>query len=119
MELSTALKHRRLNALTPYNTEALEAALQEAGIFEKYKHVPKGIREGFQLDFPIITRTQTPPNSTTAMEFGEVVQGIVMAEVAKGRYIGPFTQKELEDLIGPFQTLPLSVIPKSDWPDKH
>jgi len=53
------------------------------------------------------------------MEFGEVVWGIVMAEVAKGRYIGPFTQKELEDLIGPFQTSPLSVIPKLDRPDKH
>ena len=47
MELSTALEHRRSNALTPYNAEAWEAALREAGIFEKYKHVPKGIREGF------------------------------------------------------------------------
>jgi len=53
------------------------------------------------------------------VEFVKVVLGIVMAEVKKGRYIGPFTWKELEDLIGPFQTSPLLVIPKPGQPDKY
>ena len=47
MELSTALEHRRSNVLTLYKADAWEEALQEAGIFEKYKCIPQGIREGF------------------------------------------------------------------------
>ena len=39
-------------------------------------------------------------------------QKIVDHEFATGRYIGPFTCCEIEQLLGPFQTSPLSLIPK-------
>ena len=38
---------------------------------------------------------------------------MIQAEFDKGRYIGPFTQNELENEIGPFQSSPLSLVPKA------
>ncbi|GJF00897.1 hypothetical protein PsYK624_172010 [Phanerochaete sordida] len=37
---------------------------------------------------------------------------ILSKEFSKDRYIGPFSQAELETLIGPFQSSPLSLVPK-------
>jgi hypothetical protein len=42
------------------------------------------------------------------MEFNSIIQN----ELEKGRFIGPFLADTLKDLIGPFQSSPLSIIPK-------
>jgi hypothetical protein len=39
---------------------------------------------------------------------------MITSELATGHYIGPFSQLELEDLIGPFIAHPLGLAPKSD-----
>ena len=51
--------------------------------------------------------------------FAEHWQAIVEDEFAKGRYLGPFSQAEVEEHIGPFQTSPLSIIPKPGRPGKY
>ncbi|KAL7277684.1 hypothetical protein ACG7TL_008616 [Trametes sanguinea] len=43
-------------------------------------------------------------------------QRIIDHEFATGRYIGPFSRLSLESLIGPFQSSPLSLIPKPHKP---
>jgi len=41
---------------------------------------------------------------------------IILKEVSKGRYIGPFPLSLIEDAIGPYQSSPLSIIPKPGKP---
>jgi hypothetical protein len=38
----------------------------------------------------------------------------IRTELSYGRYTGPFSKSKLEQLIGPFRTSPLGVVPKSD-----
>ncbi|KAJ3513562.1 hypothetical protein NMY22_g15006 [Coprinellus aureogranulatus] len=82
------------------------------------KFMAKGIQEGFNAAIPTITRTFTPPNSPSIDEFTEAFNQIVQSEFDKGRYIGPLSRAEVETLIGPFQTSPLSIIPKPGKPGK-
>lgn len=44
---------------------------------------------------------------------------MVTKEFTKGRYIGPCTRQEVELLIGPFQSSPLSWVPKPGKPGKY
>ena len=48
----------------------------------------------------------------------DVFNEMIQAEFDKGRYLGPFTREELEREIGPFQSSPLSLVPKSGKPGK-
>lgn len=43
---------------------------------------------------------------------------MIQVEFDKGRYIGPFSRSDLEAEIGPFQSSPLSLVPKSGKPGK-
>lgn len=115
-ELKAVLEQRRFKAHTPYHPQEWHCMLTEAGLIRKYKHIPESLCSGFNLNLPIITNTQTPPNklSTFATEFTTLVE----AEIAKKRYIGPFTRRGLEDLIGSFQSSPFSIIPKPGKPGR-
>ncbi|QRV96511.1 polyprotein like [Ceratobasidium sp. AG-Ba] len=50
------------------------------------------------------------------MERPLVIQKHIQVELAAGRYFGPFTHVDLENLIGPFQTAPLGVVEKPSAP---
>lgn len=39
-------------------------------------------------------------------------------EFAKARYLGPYSQAEIESTLGPFQTAPMSIVPKPGKPGK-
>jgi hypothetical protein len=116
MELKIALEQRKLKALTPYNADAWAESLQNAGLIEKYSHIPESIRTGFYINFPTISVSQIPPNKETIVEFSVEFQKIVSAEIRKGRYIGPMSREHIEYLIGPFQCSPFSIIPKPGRP---
>jgi hypothetical protein len=118
-ELRTALELRRHNALTPYNPDAWERLLTEAGLWDHYKHIPEGLRRGFRIGFPTIKTTQTPPNSATILEHHDEFAKIISHELRTGRYLGPASRSELEKLIGPFQSSPFSIMPKPGRPDKY
>ena len=66
----------------------------------------------FQYQFPPITTTQAPPNKESIVEFTDGFNKIVHNEMQKGCYIGPISGKDVEALIGPFQSSPFSIIPK-------
>jgi hypothetical protein len=53
------------------------------------------------------------PNKDSIGEFQREFNDIVAAEFGKGRYLGPLTRSELEEIIGPFQSSPFSIIPKT------
>lgn len=110
------LAERAVNAKTPYCTDNWERLLHSRGLFAKYSHIPQGLRIGFNLSIPQVHTTQIPPNRDSIVEYAGPFNDIVTNEIRKGRYIGTFTAKELEILIGPFQTLPFSIIPKPGRP---
>ena len=61
----------------------------------------------FDISFPPITTTQTPPNKESVIEFADEFNKIVHNKMQKGWYIGPF------------QLSPFSIIPKPAQIDKH
>lgn len=66
---------------------------------------------------PIIT-TYSPPNTPSTILYAPEFHAILQHKFAAGRYIRPFSQKELKNLIGPFQTSPLTIILKPGKPGK-
>ncbi|OJA19457.1 hypothetical protein AZE42_05675 [Rhizopogon vesiculosus] len=118
MEPSSALVHRRSHPLTPYKADAWERELCHAGVLERFAKIPGGLHLGFKIDFPSIHTVQTPLNRDSINEFPVEFNNIVQNELEKGRFIRPFTTKDLKELIGPFQSSPLSIIPKPGKPGK-
>ena len=118
MEPNAVLERRKLKPFTPYNADAWEQALREANILSRFVKIPEGFRLGFILDFPIITIVQSPPNKDSVNEYHTEFNAIIQKEFQKERYIGPFLLTDLKLLIGPFQSSPLSIVPKPGKPGK-
>ena len=118
MELRAVLEARRLNALTPYHADTWLRLLNKSGLIRIYSHIPQSLQHGFIGSIPIITSTYIPPNSPSVIEHADALMAILTREFSMGRYLGPLSQTEVETLIGPFQTAPLSIIPKPGRPGK-
>ena len=73
---------------------------------------------GFNLGIPSISQSYVPANSLTIYKLPVEYEEIVEKEFCKGRYLGPFSQAELESIIGHFQSSPLSLVPKPRKPGK-
>ncbi len=119
MEPSRALEQRRLEALSPYNHKAWATELARLSLRSRYPSLTQGLANGFDLGIPRIPHTYTPPNHPSIRSLTHVYNGIVEHEFALGRYIGPFTRSQLETSLGPFQTSPLSLVPKTSKPGKY
>jgi len=103
---------------TPLIAEEWRAALTKAGILDKYPDIPTFILHGANAGIAPIRFTFTPPNHPSIISHQSIFNEIVDNEFHKGRYWGPFSRMELESIIGPFQTSPLSLIPKPGKPGK-
>jgi len=116
--LSTALELRKSQALTPYNASEWNLLLRECDLLTKYPNLPNSLCYGFDAGIQRINETATPGNSPTLHIHSEAYQQIVDKEFERGRYIGPCSRNEVEALIGPFQSSPLSLVPKPGKPGK-
>jgi hypothetical protein len=94
--------------------EGWRTLLAHTGLSARYAHILHGIEFGFTLNLPNIRDNLHPPNSLSAVEHREVLDAEFAKEFAAGRYLGPFTAATINDVLGPFQTSPLSVIPKAN-----
>jgi hypothetical protein len=119
MELRNALEHRRINPLTPYKADEWERLLKEHRLLDKYTSIPCQIRHGFNLGIRPITVTYTPPNSSSLYTHAEEYQRITQREFSSCRYLGPFSESQVEELIGPFHSSPLSLVPKPGKPGRQ
>ena len=79
----------------------------------KYPLLPTHIQFGFDANIRTITHTFTPPNNLSIPMHAAAFATVVENEFKSGRYLGPFTKTEMERLIGPFQTSPVSMVPKT------
>jgi hypothetical protein len=98
----TALEARRSKALTPYLVSAWLCLLREANLDHKYPDLAHCIEFGFDVGICIVTSTFVPVNSSTTERFPSEFSAIIEKEYACGQHIGPLSQKQVEELIGPF-----------------
>ena len=116
MGLRDALEHRRCNPLTPYIKEAWAEQLSSLGLEKRYPHLMRSLAEGFDLGVPLIRSTYAPLNHSSIQPLADVYSKIIDNEFTSGRYIGPFTRTQMERALGPFQSSPLSLVPKTSNP---
>jgi hypothetical protein len=112
MELRAALEHRKKCPLTPYKAESWNRLLHLHNLHIKYPRLIKFLQKGFNAGIQKIYHTFTPPNRLSLDSHIEAYQEIIDRELHTGRYIKPMSQSEVKDLIGHFQSSPLSLVPK-------
>ena len=72
-----------------------------------------GLRRGFHVGLPQIEETWVPSNHGSATRERDMVRGKIAKEVEAGRYLGPMSVQECEELLGgPFQSSPIALAPK-------
>jgi hypothetical protein len=76
------------------------------------------LNNGFSAGIPAISVTYTSPNNASVEEHVNEFIYSINLEFGKSRYIGHASRDQLEKLLGPFQTSPLSIIPKPNKPGK-
>jgi hypothetical protein len=82
---------------------------------DQFLDVVNGIESGFPLNSSIsIDSSRIFKNHNSAIEQPTVIEEMISSEVSARRFVGPFSQSELEDLIGPFIAHPLGLAPKSN-----
>jgi hypothetical protein len=87
----------RAHPRTPYKVIAWECALLDANLLDRFHKLLNGFRHGFNLDFPLISHVQSPPNEDSViLSFGATpsagVYGHITnraAEIMRWRCIGP------------------------------
>lgn len=109
---SLSLAQRRNEAVTPYLHDNWYQLLVSTGLISRYPIIPHSLIYGFDAGICTISQTFTPPNHPSLINHIELFDEMINAELRKKRYIGPFSREELELEIGPFQTSPISIIPK-------
>ncbi|KAF5373263.1 hypothetical protein D9615_007475 [Tricholomella constricta] len=116
--LKCVLEHRSCEALSPYKHDAWEHLLTVHKLLPRYPSLPYNLRTGFDAGIPPINVTNTPNNSPSLHAHSDAYLEIIEKEFRSQRYVGPLSQAEVEALIGPFQTSPLSLVPKPGKPNK-
>lgn len=119
MELKAVISSRRSKAHTPFIADAWERYLRNANLVLKYPSIINNIRFGFDIGVPSIAQTRIPRNSNSLIKQNNEFQRIISNEFRLQRYLGPFTQRELEETIGPFQCSPISLVPKPHKPNAY
>jgi len=117
-EHRTVIKYRKNKALTPYYHETWKTLLHQHNLIEKYPMLLKILQYGFDAGIPNILTMYTPDNSPSLFTNTQQYQEIIDREFDSSRYLRPFSKEEVEDLLGPFQSSPLSLVPKSGKPNK-
>ena len=118
MELSSALRHRRTETLTPYKPSAWCNWLERHGLLGRYPNLYRSLMHGFDLGIPGISQKYVLANNPSIYKLLGEYEEIVDKEFQKGRYISPFSRADLESIIGPFQSSSLSLVPKPGKPGK-
>lgn len=112
MARSSALALRRSKAQTPLVPDAWEEALSRLRLLRSFPSVPSILRSGADAGIKTIAHMYAPDNSSSIHDNPIIFTNIVLDEFAKNRYFGPFTESEVIHELGPFQTSPLSLVPK-------
>lgn len=105
--------HLPNRAFTPYSPDAWRTSLQNADLTHKYPHLVSSIQNGFDAGIPPVLHSFTPTNDKTITQHYSDFISIIQKEFERHRYYGPYDEQTVTNLIGTFQTSPLSLVPKS------
>ncbi|KAE8179808.1 hypothetical protein CF335_g9464, partial [Tilletia laevis] len=103
---------KQTNCSKGRHDEGFKTLLERYNLLSAFLELMKGLENGFNFGIPPITVTRTPPNHKSATSDLKTLNSAIEKEIGLGRACGPYTKKEVEDLIGPFQTSPLGLVPK-------
>jgi hypothetical protein len=117
-ELMAALKACKQGTSTPLDTEVWHRQLTKFNLTHKYPTLANSIRYGFHIGIPNIQYRFSPPNWLESLEHQAAFQTVMEKELSTGRWLGPYSRTVIEAALGPFQTSPISMIPKSGKPGK-
>jgi hypothetical protein len=107
--------HDPRRIVTPLLADKWERELKYHGLYMDYHDVPTSIRNGFDMGVHHpINHTYISTNHKSALDNPDTVDMYIHAELAAGRYSGPFLPSECQHQIGHFRTSPLGAIPKGD-----
>ncbi|KAJ3498213.1 hypothetical protein NMY22_g19622 [Coprinellus aureogranulatus] len=109
----SVLPSRILNRIcTPYDADAFDAIFDEhPQLRTESPHLTDKLRHGFPMGiFPDLKETVIFPNNKSIDQHMDFVDEYFKEEVESGRMSGPYSQEELEGILGgPFQCSPLSI----------
>lgn len=114
-----AALHGKQHPSTPFKASTWKNFLAASNLTSKYPSIVPGIQSGFVSGIPKISVTRTPLNSPSLQTLPNQFQSIIQHEFQARRYLGPFTRDMLEATLGPFQSSPLSLVPKPHKPDSY
>lgn len=118
MALPAALAERRARPVTPLLFDGWHAYMFKHDLVNKYPSVLSILQNGAVIGVPQIEHTFAPVNKSSIVQYAAQFLVIIQHEYATKRHLGPFTRLQLEAAIGPFQTSPLTIIPKPGKPGK-
>lgn len=99
--------------VTPLLPDAIEDRLRDLGILEDWQHIVVGLRRGFDTGAdPILLHTLIFPNHSSSGLDRSFISSYIASEQLSGRYSRGYLPSDLEDIIGPFRTSPLGLVPK-------
>lgn len=116
--LRGAILHKHFKFATLYISEAWEYELLCTNLTTTYPNLARDIERGFDAGVSAISCTFTSANNESVNKFAIYFHKIIKVEFRKGQYLGPFSRKQVEEVLGPFQSSPLSIIPKPHKPGK-
>ena len=112
MDQLPAFYKRKCAPLHPFNMCQLRYFLRDTFLASRYPTILRSFETGFLVGIPPIKFTFAPTNSATIQSLYSHFVDIINKEFSLQRYLGPFSELELKYLLGPFQTSPLSLVPK-------
>ena len=116
MALRHVLELRERNPITLYHADAFETLLQYYNLLHCYPSLPNSLHQGFDTGIRRIYNTYTPDNGHSLYTHSDSYNQIINTKFSCRCYIGPLSRIEVEAAIGPFQSSPLSLIPKPGKP---
>ena len=101
------LHNPRFQTKTPYHVDKWHALLDSNNLLSKYRHVPISLQFGFNAAIKyIVVRTFILPNDESISLYHDILKQTVEHEFSVGRYECPFSQQQIEDILGPVPNVP-------------
>lgn len=118
-ELRNVLLHHRQNLVTPFWAVAWKSLLSTARLLPKYTSLSSSFILSFDIRTPTMHYTNAPSNSYFLALYNITFNTIIQYKFNHNYYLGPVSHLQVKALIGPFQSSPLSLIPKPYKPDAY
>jgi hypothetical protein len=102
------------SVFTPFIVDKAIHLLHILGLHDKWKHIIAGLQDGFDVGIKEApARTLIFDNHASSRLSPEFISTYLKNEESIGRYSQPFSPSQLENIIGPFRTAPIGLVPKS------